>query len=279
MKSTTKTWFPTAPAGAARLTLFCFPHAGGDLTSFRDWRPGLGDQIDVVPAALPGRERRIAEPSFSSLARLADDLVQPTIDRAGRGAFALFGHSMGALVAFELAHRLAAAGRRPASLIVSGYVAPQLQSHAPALCELSDEDFLEAVGAQGGIPDGLLDNREFRDLLLGVLRSDFQACADYRCEARAPLDIPVLVLGGDSDPGVDPSELAPWRERTSAPTEIRIFKGGHFFVAEQSEDVFATVRSHVNTVLQAPDGPGANGAKKFPDFGTWLKGRSRGESV
>ncbi|MFH9296750.1 thioesterase II family protein [Streptomyces sp. NPDC017520] len=278
-------WFPTAPsATGAPLTLFCFPHAGGDLASFRHWQSGLGDGIDVAPVSLPGRERRISEPSFRSVTGLAWDLVAPTIARAGRTAFALLGHSMGAIIAFELAHKLTAAGRPPDLLIVSGEAAPQLPSRAPAVGGLSDSEFLDAVRAQGGMPDGLLDDPSFRELLVGVLRADYWACENYRFAPQPRLDVPMLVLGGDRDPGASLSELASWGELSSAPTVIRTFEGGHFFVVDRLTEVIAVVRSAVDEALeewnQRSGSAGAVGvAAAPPAFAKWLKGRRHGKSV
>jgi medium-chain acyl-[acyl-carrier-protein] hydrolase len=235
-------WFPTAPTVSdSQLVLFCFPPGGGDVSSFLGWQRAVGDRIAVVPAALPGRGRRIAEPLVPSITDVADRLLQPALRRAP-GAVALFGHSMGALIAFELAHRLAAAGRPPALLVVSGSPAPESHPYASRTHKLSDEDFVESVRTLGGMPDGLLDAPEMRELLLPILRSDYAAAEMYRCPQRPVLDVPVLILGGDSDPLVNCTELDLWREVTRGPTEVRVFGGGHFFVVDRLDDVLAEVR-------------------------------------
>jgi surfactin synthase thioesterase subunit len=241
------TWFPTASSAAdARPTLFCFPHGGGDVSSFLDWQSGMGDRIDVAPASLPGRGRRITEPLLPSITGLADRLVEPTLSRAP-GAYALFGHSMGALIAFELAHRLTAAGRPPALLMVSGSAAPQARQHCPPTQDLSDDDFLDFVDTLGGVPPGLLDNPDMWDLVRPILRADFQAAEIYRYAERPTLDVPVLVLGGDRDPAVDSAELEQWRAVTTGQTTVRLFAGGHFFMVEQLDDVLAVLHAAVDT--------------------------------
>jgi surfactin synthase thioesterase subunit len=251
--SSMTTWFPTSSAASGeRLALFCFPHGGGGVSSFRDWQSAIGDQIDVVPVSLPGRERRIAEPLIPSIGALADALVQPALMRAG-GACALFGHSMGALLAFELARRLTAAGRPPALLAVSGSSAPQAITYTSRWSELTDEEFLDSVNSLGGVPDGLLDIPELREVILPVLRADYQACATYQYLPGPVLDIPVLVFGGQQDPYAPPPALEGWRDVTSGPGTIRIFSGGHFYITDHLAEVIATIRAAVVPVFGAPE--------------------------
>ncbi|MEV6409944.1 alpha/beta fold hydrolase [Kribbella sp. NPDC051718] len=253
MVSGTSVWYPTAPAAVnPQATLFCFPHGGGDISSFRDWQKGLGNRIALVPAALPGRERRIREPLVPSIATLADSLRQPTLQRA-TGTFALFGHSMGALVAFELAHRLTESGHPPALLVVSGAPGPQTPTPmaGPRADEMSDAEFLDSVMALGGAPSVLLEVPELRDLVLPVLRADYLACENYEAEERPPLDVPILVLCGDDDPYAGPSDVKGWQQTTTRETEIRCFDGGHFFVYERQAEVFVAIQAALDGALGA----------------------------
>lgn len=245
-------WFPTKASdalGTVTVRLFCFPHGGGDASTFRNWPRAIGGGIEIVAAALPGRERRIAEPLVLSIDRLADLLAGPVRDRAGDLPIVLFGHSMGALVAFELAHRLIEVGRPPALLVVSGAQPPQLRSSAPKVHGLPDDEFLSYVSTLEGTPAGVLDVPDLRELLLPVLRADFQACETYTLADRPRLDLPILVLGGDEDPRVPVNELFLWSELTSGQSDVVLFDGGHFFVLEQLDEVAEAVCGAIRSVV------------------------------
>ena len=242
-------WFPTAPAVAdPRPVVLCFPPGGGDVSFFSDWQRELGDDVAVNPASLPGHGRRAAEPLLDSIPDLVDGLVEPAL-RATAAPLVLFGHSLGALVAFELAHRLTAAGRPPVLLIVSGSPAPQSHPRALQSSELSDEEFLDSVVELGGVSDGLLDFPDMRSFLLPILRADFTAAETYDCPPRPLLDVPVLVLGGSSDPSVPRSELDLWCATTSGPSEVAVFDGGHFFLVDRVSEVLSKIRAVAGSVL------------------------------
>lgn len=242
-------WFPAARTVAdPRLVLLCLPPGGADVSFFADWQRELGDDVAVAPVALPGHGRRITEPLAFSITELADGLLQPALQATAK-PLALFGHSLGALIAFEAAHRLAAAGRRPDLLVVSAAPAPQSYPHLPRTCDLPDAEFLESVKALGGDPDGLLDVPEMQGFLLPILRADFAAAENYLCPPRPPLDVPLLVLGGSDDPAVSAAELDRWCETTSGPAEVAVFDGGHFFLVDQLTDVLAKIRSVNESVL------------------------------
>ncbi|QUQ67498.1 thioesterase II family protein [Kutzneria sp. CA-103260] len=242
-------WFPTAHAVAdPRLMLLCLPPGGGDVSFFSSWQRALGEDVAVNPAALPGHGRRVAEPLMNSISDLADGLLEPAL-RATAAPLALFGHSLGALVAFELAHRLTAAGRPPVLLIVSGSPAPQSHPRTSQSYELSDEEFLDSVIALGGVSDGLLDFPDMRSFLLPILRADFAAAETYHCPPRPLLDIPFLVLGGNSDPSVHRSELDLWCDMTSGPSEVAVFDGGHFYLVDQLSEVLSKIRAVTGSAL------------------------------
>jgi surfactin synthase thioesterase subunit len=223
------------PSGgpATRIRLFCLPYAGGGASVFREWPAGLPRAVDVCPVRLPGREDRIGEPSHTSMSRLVDEVaaaMRPLLDRP----FALFGHSMGALIAFELARELRRRGSEPEWLFVSGCCAPHRQT-STGLTGLPDERFVEALNRKyGGIPDAILNAPELLEFLLPVVRADLSLVDSYDHRAEPPLECPISGFGGVVDPTVGHDDLVAWREHTVGRFECEMLPGGHFFVKDSS---------------------------------------------
>jgi len=235
-------WFPRAHAGVSRprLRLFCIPHGGAGGSAFRSWQGLAGPGTEVVPVQLPGREVRLTEPAEKSVVRLADRLAGPVARRAEGLPYVLFGHSMGALLAYELGLALQESPHPPAALVVSGSVPPHVPRSSPAMHLLPDEEFLAGLRRLGGIPPALLDDAEWLELFLPQLRADFEAAETYgTCGALRP-GVPLIALGGTDDPAASPAEVERWRELGSDVT-VRIFDGDHFFVFESAERVLAFV--------------------------------------
>jgi medium-chain acyl-[acyl-carrier-protein] hydrolase len=210
--------------------LFCFPYAGGGASSFRSWQPLLPEQIELCAMRLPGRDGRVAVPAFQRMAPLVAHLVNALRSRLDL-PFALFGHSMGALVAFEVARQL----RRerlpaPCHLFVSGFRAPQLPDDGQSIHELPDGPFRDELRRLGGTPPAILDDAELMELVLPNLRADFAVCETYAYTPEAPLDCPVTAFGGRDDVEVSRADLAAWRAQTRGAFKIRQFAGDHFFL-------------------------------------------------
>jgi surfactin synthase thioesterase subunit len=212
----------------------------------------LDAETEVVPAFLPGRERRITEALVPSITRMAAQFVPPLLARAGTLDFALFGHSMGALVSFELALALSAAKRPPRLLVVSGAPAPHLPRTVSATYHLPEPDFIRHVSAMGGTMTGVFDDPNLRDLLLPILRSDFEACDTYRLEREVRLEVPVLVLGGDSDPQVLAGDLHRWQDIAGASVTVRVFPGDHFFLRDHLGAALGLVDEHLRLADPLP---------------------------
>jgi medium-chain acyl-[acyl-carrier-protein] hydrolase len=213
-----------------RFRLFCFPYAGGGASFFRTWRQRLGPDIEVCAIQLPGREDRLAEPPFAKLSSLIEALAD-VLYAYTDFPFAFFGHSLGALISFELARRL----RRqkapcPLQLFVSGHRAPQIPDPDPPIHQLPDAEFIEELGRFNGTPQAVLENPELMEVFMPLLRSDICLNETYVYDHEAPLDCPITAFGGLEDEEVSREELAAWHDQTRSRFNIQMFPGDHFFL-------------------------------------------------
>ena len=214
----------------AQLRLFCFPYAGGNALIYRNWAGNLPPSVEVCPVQLPGRGNRLQEPSFTRLVDLVQALNQalfPYFDKP----FAFFGHSMGAMIAFELARSLRRDyGLEPMHLFVSGRVAPQIRRQEPITYDLPEPELLEELRRLNGTPKEVLEHPELMQLMLPLIRADFQVVQTYKYSPEPPLSCPISAFGGLQDQGVSRAALEAWREQTAATFIIRMFDGDHFFL-------------------------------------------------
>lgn len=218
------------PNPAARLRLFCLPYAGSGVSIFRTWPDGLPSDVEVCPIQLPGRGSRMAETPFTRMAPLVQALSQalrPLLDKP----FAIFGHSLGAIIGFELACELRRqSGPPPVHLFVSAHRAPRIPLRDRLIHALPDGEFLDELRHLNGIPEQVLAEAELMRLMLPILRADFAVFETFRDTAGPPLDCPISAFGGLRDDRVAPADLAAWRERTAGPFARRMFPGDHFFM-------------------------------------------------
>ncbi|GHB07927.1 thioesterase II family protein [Streptomyces termitum] len=219
--------FGTAPDGAVKLV--CFPHAGGAASSYLPLVKALAGRLDVLAVQYPGRQDRRRERPFDSVDALAGALAEEVRPLTG-GAYALFGHSMGAVVAYETLRRLLRDGLpAPRRLYVSGRGAPAPRPHVNDVLT-TDAEVLAAVRALGGTVPDVLDDPELREMVMPALRADYGALGAYRWSGGAPLPVPVTALVGDRDPVVDTAASAGWRAHTTGGFDLRVFPGGHFYL-------------------------------------------------
>lgn len=212
-----------------RLRLFCFPYAGGSAATFREWFKALDAHVDVVAVEYPGRGGRRRE---TPLKRVCDivDMVAPDIDAQIDRPFALFGHSMGGLVVYELLQRLVQRGVQPACVFMSGCRPPLIKRPEKNLHQLSDTEFIEELRKFNGTPEALLGDAELMSLAMPILRADFEAVATYPQSGEAKMSCPVFAYGGMNDDNVTLDELEGWRDMTRAQCTVRVFPGDHFFL-------------------------------------------------
>lgn len=218
------------PNPGARLRLFCFPYAGGSAAIYRGWAERLPKEVEVCPVQLPGRDRRIHEPAFmeaSALAAACIEALQPYFDKP----FALFGHSMGALLSFEIARQLRRLGMAaPSHLFVAGRAAPHLPDLQPPKHGLPDAELIEELRRLNGTPPDILENEELMRLMLPLLRADFAVCETASYAPEPPFEFPITAMGGIHDPDVSCERLEAWREQTNGQFMRRLFPGDHFFL-------------------------------------------------
>ncbi len=217
------------PGAATRL--FCFPYAGSGASIFWDWHDYLPEDIEVVRVQLPGRENRFTEPRFSRLSDVIGPLSE-LIAEMDEKPFYFFGHSVGALIAFELTRALQRHGSKlPFHLVASGMRAPQLPRREEELHYLmDDETLMQKLKEYNGTPGALLQDTELMRFFLPQLRDDFAISETYEHTPGPLLGCPITALGGDKDPNVLESDVASWFTNTKAEFRYLLFAGDHFFI-------------------------------------------------
>ncbi|MDP3718277.1 MAG: alpha/beta fold hydrolase [Acidobacteriota bacterium] len=233
------------PRPNARLRLYCLPFAGGGAAMFRSWPGELPADIEVCPIQLPGREARFHEPRFTRIPQLVRTLAPVMLPHLQK-PFAILGHSMGGLIAFELLRELRRLGAPPPQrLLVSGRQAPQIVNTDPPLHGLPAGQFFDELDRRyGGVPTEALNNPEIREVFVALLRADIEMVESYRYLADAPLDCPISVFGGRHDL-VSESDLSAWQEHTRPPLTVTMFEGSHFFIQTARVELLRVIGQHL----------------------------------
>jgi len=232
------------PRPNAALRLICLPHAGGGAASFYPLASLLPESIEMLAVQLPGRETRLSEPPFRRMEPLIEALMSGIRDTLAQ-PFAFFGHSMGALVSFELSRALRRHGLPlPQSIVVSGRRAPTIANTEPPLHRLSDPDFINALSIRyDGIPEAISNEPDLMALFIPILKADFATFETHVHRHEPPLECSLAMYGGRSDPQT--AHMAGWAELFHGECTTRLFDGGHFFVAEQRQAVAAALAQDV----------------------------------
>lgn len=236
-------WIVTYRQVNSGMRLICFPYAGGGASVFRSWgQHSLLSNVEVCAVQLPGREARITEAPVEDVRQLVPQLreaLEPYLDRP----FAFFGHSIGALVSFELARELRRTGGiEPRHLFVSGCPAPHL-SHSERMWDLPDDEFLERLRRFNGTPPDVLNHPELMDMMLPTIRADFALRDRYDYRDEPSVSCPITAFGGMADMHVDCAMLRAWRQHTQERFQVWLFQGDHFFLRSAQETLLETLFS------------------------------------
>lgn len=217
-----------------RLSLFCFPPAGAGALFFTRWSSLLSDDgITFWAIRLPGREMRRNEPLLTKWSELIDPLVEVLQVHCSRKPFAFFGHSLGALVSFEMAHQIQKnVGCSPKALILSSREPPHYSTNLRDY-RRGDRALLEELRADGGTPEAVLHNSELMAMYLPIYRADLQLNQNYQYSSRNPLDCPLLALGGENDQTISAEALAQWQSYTNGHFQFQLFPGGHMYLTQE----------------------------------------------
>jgi len=230
------------PRPHAAVRLLCLPYAGAGASAYRAWPGRMPEALGVCAVQPPGRETRLDEPLRGRLDDLTEDLcaaLLPYLDRP----FAVFGHSLGALVGYEFIRRLDREyGKRPVHFFASGFRAPHSAPTREALYRLSDAELMTYLSRLNGIPQVVLDEPELAKAMLRVTRADLEVVDTYRFDAAlGRLQCPITVFGGTSDPTVSEERLRAWSELGDGPFRIRLFAGDHFYLIPKVAELIGEI--------------------------------------
>lgn len=240
------------PMPEATVRLVCFPHAGGSASFFFPMVKPLAPAVEVVAVQYPGRQDRRHEPNIDSISELADRCFA-AVRRFDDKPLALFGHSMGAVLAYEVALRMREAGLPgPVRLFASGRRAPS-RYRAEQVHLQPDDRIIAELRLLSGTNASVLADPELLEMIMPAVRSDYHAIETYRHDPQRRLDRPITVLTGDADPRVSMEEAKAWDDHTSAPIDLHVLPGGHFFLVERGDEVIALLRRELSRAVADPD--------------------------
>jgi medium-chain acyl-[acyl-carrier-protein] hydrolase len=238
------------PNSAAKLRLFCFPYAGGGSLVYRGWLEHFEPAVELCAIQYPGRENRIKEAPIERLPELIKWLV-PDVLRFSDLPFAFFGHSLGALIAFELMRRL----RReyalvPRRLFVSAHGAPHRPRDRGDYHKLPDAELVERLRKNKGSSDAVLDNAELMRLILPRLRADFALCETYVHQEEPPFAVPITVFGGTRDSSTPYTALQDWQKHTTGEFQVELLDGDHFFIHSAEPELLQQIKARIDQWLE-----------------------------
>jgi medium-chain acyl-[acyl-carrier-protein] hydrolase len=246
----TSPWF-TLPRDnpRARLRLFCFPYAGGNASLFRTWQNNLPDTVEVCPVHLPGRGPRLLDPPFRRLSSMVEALT-PALHPHLEKPFVFFGHSMGAMIAFETARHLRRIyGVEPVHLFISGSDPPQLARNGPPTYDLPEDEFIRELERLNGTPREVLEQSELLELIMDQLRADFEVVQTYAYQSEPPLSCGISVFGGLDDYETNRERLARWREQSTGFFSISMLPGDHFFLRTAESLLFRLLAQRLHQLV------------------------------
>lgn len=243
-RSDARLWFDRRFRSAtASHSLYCFPFAGGSSTYYADWENGFTGPVELVPVQLPGRGARMTEQPATDIHKLADELADAIAGEPTE--VLLFGHSMGAILAFEVSRRLSAVHRPVRHLFVTGRPAPTIPRPVSPVSDLPRPEFVQMLREYGAADEAIFEHEELLDLLMPMIRADFAMIESYRRRPGPLLSCPISAWCGDGDPEVPPAAMRPWGDQTSGRFRLSVLPGGHFFLTENQSEIVRAVHAAV----------------------------------
>ena len=244
-------WILRCPGPPRRLRLYCFPYAGGSAFNFLPWQAALDSTIEVCAVQLPGRGERLTQEPYRTMPELIAALL-PVFARPSEVPFAFFGHSLGGLLAFELARSLALHGlRMPIHLFASGSPAPRHRVASRQVHRLEDAALVQVLQEYNGTPPELLANRELLTLVLPMIRADFAVAETYQYRVGRLLDVPITVLAGKADECGSLEQVSGWQRETSGACRVLWFEGDHFFINSHRKGVLEALNAALLEAMRA----------------------------
>ena len=241
------------PVPNAKLRLFCLPFAGGGSTSFRHWPELLPPYIELAAIEIPGRGSRLSEPCQRRINILVSQItkgIQPYLDKP----YAFFGHSMGALLSFEISHTIREQlNQEPNLLFISGRGAPHMHSREKPIHVLPDDEFVEEIKKYNGTPKEVLEHEDLMDILTPILKADFEVCETYTYSEKQPLNCPITAFGGLQDASTSREQLQAWQDYTNGLFNLRMFMGDHFYLINTASELIHAITkdlaAHANVLI------------------------------
>jgi medium-chain acyl-[acyl-carrier-protein] hydrolase len=229
--------------------LFCFPHAGAGASYFAPWAGMLAGDVELIAIQLPGREDRWNEPAFTQVAPLVRNLVlalRPYL----HGSYSFFGHSGGALLAYELAHAVRENRRsEPRHLFLSGQAAPDAPVGVARLHDLPELQFRAAIQALGGLTSAVSENEDLMEIILPAVRADFTMWETYTFPSRPALSVPITALGGRRDDRTPPAGVTAWGAHTTGEFRSLLLEGDHFYLNGPNQELLSTVGNTIGHLV------------------------------
>ncbi len=225
-----------------KASLLCFPYAGGGTVAYHSWKNLVHPDIALLRVQLPGRETRLREEPFTAFSPLIEALVAALIPWLD-SPIVFYGHSMGALIAFEVTRALREMGKPvPCHLFVSSFRAPHLPDPDQMISKLPEDQFIERLKLYDGIAPAILMNAELMEIYLPILKADFSILSSYNYTKQAPLPCPITAFAGSADPKICTEDIDAWKDHTTGRFDRHFFPGGHFFINESQSEML----EHIN---------------------------------
>lgn len=220
------------------MKLFCLPYAGGSSAIYTTWKNYVNPNIELCPIELAGRGKRFQEPLYNTIEEMVNDVYDQIKDDVEKDSYAIFGHSMGSIIAYELCYKLEEKNaRKPVHIFFSGHKAPNIIRDEESIHDLPNEQFKNKLIELGGTPKEFFESKELCDMFIPIIRADFKAVENYIYNGENDkLNTNISVMYGKKEE-MTMNEILQWRNHTSGETKIYPFEGDHFFINDNSQNI------------------------------------------